>query len=398
LEEFHGQYIAVIGGFRKLDPTNAAEAKSQAKTLGAELAKANFGLVVYFSNDESLEPHVVDGYAAALPDPPPAKAIRKRFAASQRSQVQFPQEKNPKLPDLFDPQLYPSNEWEDPFYQSLAEEKGVDGVLLVAGGDSTLNAGWIAVGRHLPVLAIDGFDGSAGKIRNYLAKASRDYPSSATHSTKNQVDWLRRECDKSAALRQEALENEGRYSTEALEKQRRDAAVSLKFSQKVLTGFAIVALLAVVTLALEFASSDAYPLLMFLGLMSAGAMGALGRAVFWESEAREPWRSLVLGVIAGFVVGLAYLVPQLVGSPQFLFPKKPEEITPARVEFLTVLLAAVSAGVGFDTVFNRLRDRAGELDGGARSGQTISRDSATTSGSSPKKTPPTTTGLTTRGL
>ena len=60
-------YVAIIGGFWDLqtqDPSKADEAKKFGEAIGAELANSELGLVVYFSNDESLEPHVVTGYAA----------------------------------------------------------------------------------------------------------------------------------------------------------------------------------------------------------------------------------------------------------------------------------------------------------------------------------------------
>jgi hypothetical protein len=50
-------FVAVIGGLWQLDPIKSAAAKSTGNVIGGELAKAGFGLVVYFSNDESLEPH-----------------------------------------------------------------------------------------------------------------------------------------------------------------------------------------------------------------------------------------------------------------------------------------------------------------------------------------------------
>jgi len=50
-------FVAVVGGFGHLDPASAVDAKATAETIGAELAKAGFGLVVYFSNEEMLEPH-----------------------------------------------------------------------------------------------------------------------------------------------------------------------------------------------------------------------------------------------------------------------------------------------------------------------------------------------------
>jgi len=153
-------FVAVIGGFWQLDPAQAAAAKTAGRTIGEELAKAGFGLVVYFSNDESLEPHVVSGYCTALAAG--AAAIRVRYSQSQRGQVKFGEETGRQ--ELFDHRPFPGSDWEAPFYRSLAEEEGVDAVLLVAGANSTFIAGQIAVARRLPILAVDAFDGAAAKI------------------------------------------------------------------------------------------------------------------------------------------------------------------------------------------------------------------------------------------
>jgi hypothetical protein len=152
-------FIAVIGGLWQLDEPTAASAKAAAQAIGAELAKAGFGLVVYFSNPESLEPYVVSGYSAAVVTGRD-RMIRVRYAQSQRGKVKFNEEATRS--ELFDPQLFPGEDWEAPFYQSLADEEGVDAVLLLGGATSTLIAGQIAIARRLPILAIDGFGGSAG--------------------------------------------------------------------------------------------------------------------------------------------------------------------------------------------------------------------------------------------
>lgn len=57
---------------------------------------------------------------------------------------------------------------------------------------------------------------------------------------------------------------------------------------------------------------ELYPILTFAGLIAAGATGALVRSVIWRAEETATITSLVLGGVAGFVVGLAYLIPQWV--------------------------------------------------------------------------------------
>jgi hypothetical protein len=54
---------------------------------------------------------------------------------------------------------------------------------------------------------------------------------------------------------------------------------------------------------------ELYPFLTFAGLIAAVATGALIRSVIWGAEETAPTTSLLLGGVAGFVVGLAYLIP-----------------------------------------------------------------------------------------
>src|ERR1700720_4661384 len=77
--------------------------RKTAQEIGAALATAGMGLVVYFSDDASLEPHLVSGYVAALPPGVGAKSIRVRFAESQKNQVKFAEQTT--RGELFDPIL-----------------------------------------------------------------------------------------------------------------------------------------------------------------------------------------------------------------------------------------------------------------------------------------------------
>jgi hypothetical protein len=103
---------------------------------------------------------------------------------------------------------------------------------------------------------------------------------------------------------------------------------------------------------------SAYPFIMFVGLIAAGATGTLVRAVLWGPGENDPRTSLLLGSIAGFVVGLAYLIPQWVGAPGVLAPKVDTVSATDKLQFASAVLVAVSAGVGFDTVFSRLQKQA----------------------------------------
>ena len=94
------------------------------------------------------------------------------------------------------------------------------------------------------------------------------------------------------------------------------------------------------------------------GLIAAGATGALIRSLFWGAENNAPVTSLLLGAVAGFVVGMAYLIPQWVGAPGVLAPTTTVVQATDKIQLISAVLVALSAGVGFDTVFNRLRKQA----------------------------------------
>jgi len=206
MEDVRTPFVAIIGGLWKLDETNAIKAKQTGELLGKELANAGFGLVVYFSNDESLEPHVVSGYVASLKEG--QRVIRVRYPSSLKGKVQFKEESD--HPELFEHVLFPGDDWEAPFYQSIASDEGLDAVLLLSGATSTLIAGQIAVARRLPILAVDEFGGSAGKIWSQLAQASpgKTRLSWGTRPINEFVSELKEQCNQAAIARANKLSRE----------------------------------------------------------------------------------------------------------------------------------------------------------------------------------------------
>ena len=149
-------FVAVMGGFWEVDSKDAVEAKKAAKVIGIELAKAGFGIVVYNSDDASLEPHVVEGYVSALSEG--KGKIRVRCTKSQTKDVKF---KEDQRDGLFEYRDFTQPDWQAPFFRSLAEDGSADGVILMAGAQTVLIAGNIALARRLPILAVDEFGGSA---------------------------------------------------------------------------------------------------------------------------------------------------------------------------------------------------------------------------------------------
>jgi hypothetical protein len=342
-------FVAIIGGFYHMtDPVEIARAQKMASEIGSELAKAGMGLVVYYSDPNSLEPHVVAGYVQAIPPGVGAGSIRVRFAESQRNQVRFAEQAT--RDELFRLDFFPGQNWEIPFYRSLAEADGVDAVLLMAGGTSTRIAGQITLARQLPVLAIDEFDGSAKEVRTELAFITKDYPSTRTYAIADMVKWLKKKCDIRAEEMARSLKNEEHYQRMISQK-----------TKGVWTGLTFLALLVVLFLGMQQTPpTQWYFALTLFGLVVAGATGALVRSYYWGTKDIAPYTSLILGSIAGVVVGLAYLIPQLIGAPGVLDPARTQVTATDKIQFMSAILVAIPAGVGFDTIFNRLKSQAEE--------------------------------------
>jgi hypothetical protein len=345
--------VAVVGGFYDLDADQqlGREARDYAQALGRTLAEAGFGLVVYFSNDKSLEPHVVRGFAAALPPGESAPRIDVRYSEAQLGQVRFEEQDDKTRAKLFHEDAFPGPNWEAPFYRSLAERDSVDAVLLMAGGQSTLNAGQVAMGRGLPLLAIDKFPGSARILRTELATRITGYPSSQGWSPSQLVAWLRDQHLKEAERLRQARDREHKFAR--MTSQSRGAA-----------WFAIALMALLATLGLGLLGVDTprwFVVTMGGALVSAGAAGALVRGLTTTTMTLEPRLASLLGVVAGLVVGLAYLIPQLIGAPQLLEPNASVVRATDRIQFLSVVLVAFTGGIGFDAIFRRMLQEAEEV-------------------------------------
>lgn len=344
--------VAIIGGFYKLDeedPSEGQKARQFAVELGRELAEQGFNLVVYYSDEKSLETHVIKGFVPNVSASEPKTRIDVRYSEGQRGRVKFEEQKETNSKNLFKENLFPGANWEAPFYRSLAERDQVDAVLLVAGGASTLNAGHIAIGRGLPLLAIDRFPGSAQILRSELATRDGDYPSAELLSFRDLISWLKeQEANEYAriAMEQGLVERYNRLTSQ--KRTSRWMAVSL---------FLLISLLAVGFI-VEL-SPDAFIPLMFATLCAAGATGAILRGLVASTQLTiEPKTACLLGIAAGFIVGIAYLVPQFIGAPQLIEPGASTIRSADRILLLSVSLIALIAGIGLDSVFKRVIQEA----------------------------------------
>jgi hypothetical protein len=339
--------IAIIGGFYNLDDAKKSEAVKIAESLGAALANAGFNLVVYLADENSLEPHVVRGYV------PQAlgrkRCIRIRTPQKLRAKATFDEESNSG--DMFHPDIFPSENWEAPFYQSLADKDGVDAVVLLSGGGSTLIAGHIALARKLPVLAVEKMGGSAYEIWKQLKIANPSTSNWNNNGSEQLVTELRAKCDDDRRIRYEREKDIKNYDSWASTK---------RFS--VLCATTLITFVAALVYALiGDPDPGKFVVATIIGLLAAGSTGALARGIISANARSNAAVTLLLGSIAGLVVGLGYIIPQLVGSAGIFDPKQTTVTATDVIQLLSALLISLSAGVGFDTVFNRLRTQAESL-------------------------------------
>lgn len=341
-------YVAVVGGFYNLDDAKISDAIRIAESLGAALANADFNLVVYYSDKNSLEPHVVRGYVPQAQDR--TQCIRIRTPQKlRRDKATFDEEATHG--EMFDPDLFPSDDWEAPFYQSLADVDGVDAIVLLSGGESTLIAGHIALARKLPVLAVEELGGSAYEIWQQLKLADPSIKSWNTCGSEQLVTQLRAKCDHARKVRGD--------------RERKIRRIESWASARRYAGLCGATLLAFVMVLVYVIIEDPDPKSFFvatiIGLLAAGATGALARGVIWANTRSDAGITLLLGTLAGLVVGLGYIIPQLVGAPGAFHPDAKDVVGADIFQFLTALLVSISGGFGLDTVFDRLRKQAESL-------------------------------------
>ncbi|MGO7443638.1 hypothetical protein ACC668_02900 [Rhizobium ruizarguesonis] len=345
-------YVAIIGGFRHLQPDQFEEAKVAARAVGKALAEADLGIIVYDTDDRSLESHVVTGFAAGAANEK-RRVILVRYAQSQQRIAQFREQAN--RPDLFEHQPIPSEDWEVGFYRSIASNDGANALLLMGGGMTTFIAGQIALARGLPIVALQEYEGAAKKIWTELAIRNRDgdAPAWSVGKASEFAAWLRSECTKVARSYSESVE-----LLDSLKRRKTHGRLAIYTAASSLAW--IVVLLYGVGIA-----KDSFYLLVALisSLVLGGATGALLRSLVWgeNDEGVSVLSPVVAGAIAALVVGIAYLIPILLGAPG-IFDQAEHVVNSAdRLQLLSTSLIAVSAGLGFDAVLKRLRDRAPQL-------------------------------------
>lgn len=130
------------------------------RQIGRALAEQGFGIVVYSSDPKFIEPLVVAGYIES------GKAAERSIRVIYPRHLPRPQYSEQQTHEqCFQFHIDQSNQWEVSFYRSLHE---ADALFLLGGGQSTFIAGIIATLRRMPILVLEAYGGSAGKVWELL--------------------------------------------------------------------------------------------------------------------------------------------------------------------------------------------------------------------------------------
>jgi hypothetical protein len=302
--EADGPIIAIIGSARAgIVGTYEQQARTACTALGQELAKAGFRLAVYSSDPSFIEADIVSGFVAAG-----ASGSRSVLCYHpQDVRAAFAEMEYPDQRDLFYTQVDPNNDWEVSFYHSLAK---VDGVLLLGGGNSTLIAGHIALSRRLPIIAIAEFGGQAKTVWAHLAKAKpegmedEDIQAMAVwsaDSAKQCIQALQRQLHR---ITQSRLERERSYDVirEKADKWDSYSAQECEDSRKLartgtlLSAFIVLFLGGLLAPLHTSTINSYYIIVVILGLLAAGGMGASVRLLLPDAPTPHKWRGPILGL------------------------------------------------------------------------------------------------------
>lgn len=324
--------------------------------LGSELARHGCGIVVYASGntktdivDEGgggfIEPAVVRGYLAA--GDPPERSIRVLYGTGF-GRPMFDEEREHDGAFDFDGDF--SGQWEPSFYRSLAD---IDAALIVGGGPSARTAGFVCLGRKIPLLAVKTFGAAASKVFDDMDNA--DTPLTRDElSVLNEDEWSQQSAKRivdSIDVQQERLDAERIEVQRARESRRQDSKSLLAL------GLFICAILLIPT-ALIVNDPNTWPelVLLFVAPLLAGASGGTIRTLLPKTSSEQvgTQRAAYLGAVAGGITGLFYLISQLSSSAITNLTA----LTPREYHTFAVFSVALgfTAGLALDTVFQRLID------------------------------------------
>jgi hypothetical protein len=333
--------IAIIGSIDarrqyELPIRNPGDAEKAMESLGAALAKNGYRIIVYSAEPGMVEGHAVRGFIQSGKAAP--RSIVALFPLGDSTAAAFPE--RTKHEQVFDIQQDNSTNWEVSFYRSLAQ---ADGVVLMGGGRSTLISGVLALTYRVPLLALAAYGGDAEKVWCSLV-SSRDLPTeeeihqmAMPGSPEVVGKWI------GSLQRQfQAKEDERRKRSRLF-----PVAVALALVCLWVATLPIGYLLSLTKNNAANPVGDirliVFTFLLFFAPLLSGASGATIRTLLPDTGT-VTLRTTVLGVAAGAVASLLYVLGQLIGNS-----------SPYNFVILVFSVAfGFIAGLTFDGVFKKL--------------------------------------------
>jgi hypothetical protein len=372
--------IAIIGSYdpkrqKELDLRHLDDIVKAGEDLGRELAKQGFHIIVYSSDQHSLEVDVVRGYLES-PDQA-AGSIQVLFSQSyarEHGEPTFAQKKPDDDRFEFQPDLSP--DWESSFYRSLAT---VDGVLIVGGGPSALIAGIVAISHQKPVVACATFGGSGEKV--WRALREQTYPLDRVEfSLMAAGGWASERAPRLIRLLASQRDGFARRleEAEAVQSARVDAVRRKEYQENArINWHAVVSAVLFVVAAstwpfAAYRNASSLPealVLVLLTTMIAGASGSTIRVVLdWAGGVDRTFvlsaynqyillRFAALGLVAGGLAGVSFVLAQLFTTPQSTDAVQQAEILTQALKRLIPFLMIIgfAAGLGAEIVLSNLR-------------------------------------------
>ena len=273
------------------DPAAAAKA---AEELGAELARRGARLLVY--GGKFIEADVVRGFVSGAPKEDRSVLM---WYTKEQAPPPFPEEQG--HPRLFERRVEGGADWEVAFYRSISH---ADGLILIGGANSTKISGQVAIGAHMPIVALSEFGGAAAQVWGTLSPGE-DLPSRDDITLMAQP-WTQQ----SAPALAESL-----FAQLA---RRRTTQGAPSPALAILAGLLFVAALAIVPL-IWGKNSPAAWMLFFAPLLAGGAGSAIrpivDRLRGTQGVAQAVLATVVLGMIAGGISTVLFVTAQLSGNP-----------------------------------------------------------------------------------
>jgi hypothetical protein len=336
-----GPLIAILGSAdsaRNYDPPlrNADLAPGAAASLGKELAIRGCRLIVYSGKAGFIEADVVRGYVAS--GSAVAASIQVRAPIGSHG-AEFAEAKTDR--ELFDPRPDTSGDWEVAFYRSLVE---TDAVLLIGGGRSTFITGLISIALKIPTVSVAAFGGAAEKVWQALDRVRNDATDDDIAAMAG--DWHA----SSARVLVDSLLNQRDHRARDQEQRRQQQRQDDRRAAASLAAAAVLLLVGLATIPAVYAwqpGTGGNLVALLAAPILVAPSGAIVRNTL--DEGRHWWRTAVLGMIAGAISGLLFVVAQLAATPDVL------DGAAARRLLLFIVPVGFIAGLTFDAVYTKLR-------------------------------------------